>query len=433
MNKHFYKNKNTQKTSLKLLTPIFGLLALSSTSQAATFDLSGDYRFGTNMYQNLGFAGGSDNLNFWEHRFRLNPDVLIDQHFKFRSQMIFLGTTNGATSEALPSQMGTAIDGGLTANSGKQSLLLQHAYLEWASDWGLLRVGRVPKAWGLGALYRQPDTFLSDYGSFSDRIDFKAMLGNLGLTIGFEKRNEGDLRRDSDDSDAYILSMDYSNPESGLASGILYERVVTGASAPTTLRNSSHDLSIFAKKTWGTFSLGSEFAMLSEQGIDPRTGVLLQANEEGSGLRFGADFAYATSSSNSTFIFNPNYRPLMLLFRQTLGPASSAAVRGAGGQGVGSDITGTNGGGAYLAKAHLAHQFKNSSFQLGGQLGWAALTNAASNGETGLGIEADISLVQKWYDNFKVYYAGALLIPGDAWGSNPKTAWGLELKGVIEF
>jgi hypothetical protein len=432
MNKPF-KSKITSKKLLSM-TASFGLCAIFTapfnTAQAATFDLTGDYRFGTNMYQHLDTSGNSDNLNFWEHRFRLNPDVLIDQHFKFKSQVIFLGTTEGAIAETLPSQFGSALDGGLSVGSGEQALLLQNAYLEWSSDWGLLRVGRVPKAWGLGALYRQPDIFLSDFGSSSDRIDFKAMLGNLGLSIAFEKRNEGDLRRDSDDSDAYILSMDYSNPESGLASGILYERLVTGAAAPATFRNSSHDLSIFAKKTWGDFSLGSEFAMLSEENIDPRTGILFQANQEGTGLRYGLDFAYASSTGNSTFTFNPNYRPLLLLFRQSLGATSTLNVRGGS---VGADVTGTGGGGVYLAKAHVAHQFKNSAFQLGGQIGWASLVNSASNGESGLGIETDLSLIQKWYDNFKVYYAAALLMPGNAWGSSPKAAWGVELKGVIEF
>jgi hypothetical protein len=404
------------------------------SAHSATFDLSGDYRFGTNMIENLDLNGSNDTLNFWEHRFRLNPDVLIDQHFKFRSQMVFLGTTEGIAGVDTPNQMGSPLDGSLSPESFTQALLVQQAYMEWASDWGLLRIGRVPKAWGLGVLYRQPDTFLSDFGSYSDRIDFKAMLGNLGLTLAFEKRNEGSLRSDSDDSDAYILSMDYSNPESGLASGILYERVVTGASAPAELHNSSHNLSIFAKKTWGNFSLGSEFAMISESGLDPRNGLLFQANQEGSGLRYGVDFAYASSTGSTNFVFNPNYRPLLLLFRHDLG-ASSTSVRGGNHSvgGVGADVTGQNGGGAYLAKAHVAHQFKNSSFQLGGQIGWASLVNATDSGERGLGFEADLSLVQKWYDNFKVYYAGGILFPGSAWAANPHISWGLELKGVIDF
>ncbi len=426
----------SQKISSLLALSTTGLLSFSAAT-AATFDLSGDYRFGTNMYQNVDLvsgnavSGATDNLNFWEHRFRLNPDVLIDQHFKFRSQMIFLGATGGAPTNNVPTSFGSGLD---SAEASQQGLYLQQAYLEWSSDWGLLRVGRVPKAWGLGVLYRQPDPFLADFASVSDRIDFKAMLNNLSLTLAFEKQKEGLLRRDSDDAETYILSMDYSSPESGLASGILYERSVNGPGANIG-RSSSHDLSIFAKKTWGTFNLGAEFAMLNESGDNPRNGILFQASQDGKGLRYGLDLAFASSSSGDNFSFHPNYRPFLILFRHNLGPNVAVEdVRGGGGaQSLGSDVTGNGGGGAYLGRAHLAHQFRNSSFQLGGQLGWASLIDEGSAGSKNLGFEFDLSLVQKWYENFKVYYAGGVLFPGSAWASNPKVTWGLELKGVLEF
>jgi len=412
------------------------LLSLSLPAFSASFSLSGNYRFGTNMLVNTDLssgkkAGAGSTSSFLEHRFLLRPDVLIDERFTIKSELNFLQATGGANQ--VPPYFGTPLDSNASQTAGDQQMIVSQLYLNWASDWGLFRFGRIPKTWGLGLLYDAGEDAFDDFKTVKDRADFQAMLGSLGLRFAFEKGAESVINGDYDDMDTYELGIDYSNAEASSNVGILYSRNIR--SQKIGGMNSSHDLSIFAKKTFGKFQLGAEFASISEEARNASTGLLVQADGAFGNFNLGYDFAYASASSNSSFKFNPNYRPFMFLFRQSLGGATAATEfrNGSGLRGVGGDVAGDGGKGAIVNKLHASYKFTGSQLTLGSDLGFAQLAKKGTNGQSSLGFETDVFLAHQWYENFKLQYALGLLVPGKAFGPNPKTAWGFELKGALNF
>jgi hypothetical protein len=375
--------------------------------------------------------GAGSTSSFLEHRFLLRPDVLIDERFTIKSELNFLQATGG-TNE-VPPYFGAPLDSYANKVGGRDALVVSQMYLNWASDWGLFRFGRIPKSWGLGLLYDAGEDLFDDYKTVRDRADFQAMLGSLGLRFAFEKGAENVLNGDFDDVDTYELAIDYSNAEGNSNVGILYSRNIRSFKGEGM--NSSHDVSIFAKKAWSKFQLGGEFASISEENRNASSGLLVQADATLGNFRLGYDVAYASASSDSGFRFNPNYRPFMFLFRQSLGSAIDAKeIRGgANGRGVGSDVAGDGGRGALLNKLHASYNFSGSQLTLGTDVGFASLGRKGTNGESNLGFETDLFLSHQWYDNFKLQYALGLLSPGKAFGGDPKTAWGFELKGALNF
>jgi len=363
-----------------------------------------------------------------EHRFLLRPDVVIDERFSVKSELSFAQLLSGS-GNTVGSNFGSSLDSQLSQMGGGQQLQVNTVYLRWASDWGLFRFGRIPKSWGLGVLYDAGEDVLDDFQTIRDRADFQAMLGSLGFRIAYEKGSEGVITNDNDDIDTYELALDYANAEGDSAVGILYSRNIRSLKT-TAAGSSSHDLSIFAKKRWGSFQVGGEFVSIATQNADTTSGFLIQADYMPGPWRIAYDFAYASSSSSSKFSFNQNYKPFMFLFRHSLGTSvPSAEVRA--GRGVGADVVGDGGGGALVNKGHVSYEF--SDMTLGSDFGFASLGRNGASGKSYLGLETDFFLTQQWYDNFKMTYAAGFLIPGEAFGASPKAAWGVEIKGVLEF
>ena len=411
------------------------VLSLTLPVFAASFSLSGNYRFGTNMLVNTDLAdgkkpGAGNTSSFLEHRFLLRPDVLIDERFTIKSELNLLQANSANGNNEVPPFFGTPLDSNTSQQTLEDQLVVSQMYLNWASDWGLFRFGRIPKSWGLGLLYDAGEDSFDDFKTIRDRADFQAMLGSLGLRFGFEKGAESVINGDFDDVDTYELAIDYSNAEGSSNVGILYSRNIRSQKVGGL--NSSHDVSIFAKKAWNKFQLGGEFVSISEEARNASTGFLAQVDGSFGNFHLGYDFAYASASSNSGFKFNPNYRPFMFLFRQSLG-SSPAATEFRNGRGVGSDVAGDGGKGALVNKINASYQFSGSQLTLGSDFGFASLGKKGSNGESSLGFETDVFVSHQWYENFKLQYALGLLVPGKAFGSDPKTTWGFELKGALNF
>lgn len=430
-----------QKFSTKTFS-LFGVLLSAGSAHAASFSLSGNARVGTNLFSNMDLASGAlpgtgDTLSFWEQRFLIRPDVVVDDRFTIKSELSLL-QVGPASLNSVGDNFGSPLDSSATQLKGGSMLLLRRAWLEWASDWGILRAGRQPKSWGLGLLYNSGNEVFDDYGSTADRVSFQAMLGNLGLNIAYEKEAEGLLANDGDDAETYELSLDYSNPESLVDVGLLYaRRVRTAGSLPYGMGlRSSNDLSIFAKKRAGRLQFGGEFVSAAQDTKSNAIGVLGQVDYMPGNWNLGFDIAYASGASDSPFTFNPNYRPFLILYRQTVGPAvASGAVRGgaAGSTAVGSAVANGSGNGAFLTKVGASYAFASSKITFGGDLGFASLARAGSNNGSFLGVETDLHLTQQWYDNFQTVYAAGLLVPGNAFGPSPKAGWGLQVRGALTF
>lgn len=416
---------------------IFSCLFVSSVG-AATFSLSGNARIGSNLYSNLDatpgtLSGAGNTSTYLEHRILLRPDVIVDDRFTIKSEWNLL-QLNPSGSNIVPEAFGTVLDGSQNQFNNPNLLDVRRAYLNWASDWGIFRFGRMPKSWGLGIKYDAGEDVLDDFGTTVDRVGFQAMLGNLGLNFGFEKGAEALLNNDNDDIEVYELSLDYSNPESLFDVGLMYTRNVRLAASSATL-SSSHDLTIFSRKRWGEFQIGGEMASVGQDNASNVVGMLAQFDWMPGNLTLSGDIAFAQAASDAQYTFNPNYRPFLLLFRQSVGPTQPVAnVRGGqAGNAVGSAVGSGTGAGAALAKLRLTYGFSSNRYVLGSDLGYAALARKGNNASSALGVEWDIHLKQRWYENFHTDYALGMLFPGDAFGAGSQVAWGFQIRGALEF
>jgi hypothetical protein len=379
-------------------------------------------------------VGTDDTTAFLEHRILLKPTIIVDERFNIKSDLIFGQVLGGPNNT--PSRFGNTLDG-----TGNESLVLKRAWMEWASDWGILRVGRQPKSWGLGILYHAGDHVLDSYGTTVDRVGFQALLGNLGFNVGYEKVSEGLINSEFDDGEAYEISLDYSSPETLTDVGILWTRTVISAGAIGLggRPSSAHDLSIFSTKKWGQFQLGGEFVSTKYDSSDSVIGALAQADYQGSAFVWGADLGFATAGNKTSFTFNPNYRPFVILFNQTLGASSAVASHlGADANGNATNVVGGavgdgSGRGAILGKINFGYGFSNKTYLLGTDLGYAKLAKQGSNSSSALGVEWDLHLKQKWYDNFDTFYGLGFLFPGEAFGTQKQVAWGFQMRGALKF
>ncbi len=427
-----------ENQALQLKTLAVALSIVSFSAQAASFSLSGDYRFGANLFQNLDVSAGQrpgtgDTTAFIDNRFRLRPDVIVDDRFSIRSELVAL-VLGGASPVTGPQAAGSPLDSQSHVLNGRSAVDLRRVWLEWASDWGIFRAGRMPKTWGLGVLYHPGNDVADDFGTTVDRLGFQAMLGNLGLNLGYEKEAEGSVNDEGDDAETYEISLDYSNPESLFDVGLLFARRVRNVGAKTVLGlDDQNDLSIFARRRFGAFQLGGEFVTVSEEGKNSTQGVLAQIDYMPGAWRFNTDLAFASGNSTGSFRFHPNYRPLMLLYRQSIGPAAPASEwrGGVAGVPVGSAIGG--GSGAVLNTWGMAYDFVNTKISLGMDIGYGLLANKGTAAGKLLGVETDIYMDQHWYENFKTNVGLGLLFPGAGFGAASQTAWGFQVRGALSF
>lgn len=409
-----------------------------SPLMAATFDISGNARFGTNMFKNLDLLTSNSSgstTSFLEHRLLLRPDVVVDDRFSVKSELILLSNNNATDLNGAPEGFGTALGSDRNQYSGNQNLYVRRAWLDWASDWGIFRFGRQPKSWGLGLLYHAGEDTFDDFGTSVDRVGFEALVGSLNLNFGYEKAFEGNINSDGDDAETYEISVQYSNPEDLFNVGLLYSRNIRSGS--TIGDNSAHILSLFTQKRWADFQLGGEFVSITEANRDGRQGALAQIDYSPGNFGLGFDFAYASASNTDAFNFHPNYKPFLILFNQSLSASrETGSVRGGrtGESAVGSNVgSGYSGAGVLLGKTHISYGFSDKAYILGAEVGYATLAKKGDAPSKNLGIEVDLHLTQKWYENFRTVYAGGLLFPGKAFGSDPSAAWGIQVKGALDF
>ena len=91
---------------------------------------------------NLNQPPDGEATQFISGRALLEPNVLVDDHFSIRSQWNLL-TSSGLTPNATQ-QMGTGQGGYVFGDTATTSLAMSRAWLEWTSDFGVVRVGRMP-------------------------------------------------------------------------------------------------------------------------------------------------------------------------------------------------------------------------------------------------------------------------------------------------
>lgn len=109
-------------------------------------NFSGSFRTEASSFTNLAQTTGKESKQFILGRALLDPNLLIDDHFSIRSQWTLL-TSPDFTPNAQQA-LGNGQGGFLFGDVETASLNLNRAWLEWTSDFGVVRLGRVPISWG---------------------------------------------------------------------------------------------------------------------------------------------------------------------------------------------------------------------------------------------------------------------------------------------
>ena len=185
-------------------------------------NFSGNYRTQADFYNNLSLGAPgvpNDNKTFIESRALLDPEVVIDDHFVVNSQWSLLNSPTLSTS---------AIDGGqggyIFGDPSASALVFNRAWLEWTSDFGVLRVGRMPFSWGYGLIWDAGDNIWDNFQTTLDRIEYRLHLGHVIGGIAYSKPLKLSVLDDENDGDFYTVFLQYNNPESDVEAGILYEK-----------------------------------------------------------------------------------------------------------------------------------------------------------------------------------------------------------------
>ncbi|MEZ4814880.1 MAG: hypothetical protein R3A80_06700 [Bdellovibrionota bacterium] len=436
-----------------LLTSLLSLSTVS-LSQAALFSLSGNHRFGTNWFYNLDTidgknTGASDSTSYLEHRLIVRPDIIIDERFSIRSELSLISqnsfdTVGGAANQPgnVNQAGGAALDTSAGSSGSKaQNLLVRAAYLKWNSDIGVFKAGRMHKGWGLGLMYDEGMGVEDDSATIVDRMSFEGQLGSLVLTAAFEKYEEGSIYQDIDDEEVYEGSVRYENEGAGAYIGLLYGRHIRLADSASKVAgySSSNEFSIFGKKEWTTFSVGGEFASVAYDSQSDVYGALAKMRWTPGNWELEADGLYSSESNGRAFLVNPNYRPFLILFRQSLGTNVGAASGTRYGRGIGFDPSASVAAetGAALGRVGFFYNFSQKKYRLGLVGGYAQMLNANASNSKNLGYEADIHFDQKWYDNFKTSFVIGALKTGDAFKQagkgGPEVAWGTQIRSYLSF
>jgi len=429
------------KTSKRTNVTFWALtLFFSHSILASSLKVDANYRFGSSVFKNLqadmALPKVGSTSTYLEQRFLLKPSVVVDDRY-FLNTEVLLGWNEGSTTgPQYPAWFGHVLGA-----DGKAQLALRRAWFEWMSDYGNFRFGRMPKEWGLGILYNAGNNLYDDFGTTVDRASFKMLLGNLALELGYEKAQEANPHADSDDADVYDLALKYENPESQLNVGLLWTRTVVSAGAvgtvatplayPFPLLGSTHDLSLYVVKKWNSFQVAGEFSSRDVSGFGNEFGTLLQLDFESGDWNIGIDGAYASSNSpGQGYYFHPNYKPMLILFNQSLGADHSSTTANGVRSAVFGAYNAAGSAGALLTKLSIGYEF-SKKYSMATELAWAQYARSA--GSKSLGIESDIHIKANWSEWFTTQLSAGFLLPGDAINTSSSLIWGLRLVGGLNF
>jgi hypothetical protein len=426
----------------------FSALSGLSFSEAALFSLSGNHRFGTNLFFNLDSKKGvntgaaydkaSDTSAFIEHRLLIRPDVLIDERFSIHSEWSLLsqGGTVKETNFNTSNNSNQVNGGSAFGPVSSQLFALRYGYLKWVSDVGVFKAGRMPKGWGLGLMFDEGAKAEDEGSTIVDRVGFEGQLGSLVLNAGYEKREEGYLHTDADDEEVYEGSVKYDNEGSGVSIGLLFGRHVRGAfSSSAATYKSSYDYSFYAKKEWEKSSIAAEFASNSYDKQAHVFGALTQYRYHPGNWDLEVDGLFSSHSGDRAFIVHPNYRPFLILFRQVQGSnfaKKDNPTRLSSGIGIDPSDVASKEKGALLGRFGAFYSFAQKKYRLGVVGGYAKLMSANDNGSS-LGFETDLHFEQKWYENFKTSLAAGIFLPGNAFAAEKQSSWGVQVRSYLNF
>lgn len=277
---------------------IIGLVLITSTtSLAVSMNFSGTFRSEATSLTNLGQTSGKESKQYILSRALLDPTILIDDHFSIRSQWNLL-TSNQFTPNATQA-LGVGQGGYIMGDVNTTALNLNRAWLEWTSDFGVVRVGRVPISWGYGLTWDAGNRAWDDYQTTGDRIEYRLHLGNVVGALAYTKNRKLSVLENTNDQEFYTVFLQYDNAEMDVEGGIYFEKQARsgsqsngmttnaggnsnpfdlGTSTPlplalaSTYPKNNNAIDAYLKKTAGRFTFGGEVTWITGMAFDYANG-----------------------------------------------------------------------------------------------------------------------------------------------------------------
>ncbi len=444
------------------------VLVWSGASFAATMNFSGTLRAETASYNNLGLgAAASGSKNYIAARALLNPNLVVDDHFSIKSQWSLLSSPFFTPAVGpLRSGQGSWIFGDPRA----VAFNLTRVWLEWTSDIGVFRLGRMPVSWGYGMMYDSGDTLWDDFQSTLDRIEYRLHLGYVIGALAYSKGLKNSvLATNNDDQEFFSAYLRYDNPEVEVEAGLLFEKQQRSATQATALTAgsgnpyvqpgstafpnstgmasplSNNAVDLYLKKTSGYLTYGGEVSWLNGNAITPSGairdlnafGVLLNVALDYRKVKTFLEFVYATGDADTNAdtmtgftLLHRNRRPGLILGRELLGTYAGNNV------GLGTPVAyGRNNafsGVLYLRPGVKIDWSTSLSSGLEVVIAQKASTQAGESGN--LGIEFDAGTDYAIYKNFHLGADFGLLLAGAGIGA-PTTgaAFALRATAALTF
>lgn len=341
---------------------LLAVFSLAPAAQAATVNFGGNFRTEMSSYTNLGLnsvANATQSKVFIASRVLLTPNLIVDDHFSVKSQWSLLSSPN-FTPDATRS-LGVGQGSYILGDPNTATLFLSRAWLEWTSDIGVFRLGRMPVSWGYGIVYDAGDNVWDDFQSTLDRLEYRLHLGYVVGALAYSKSRKLSVIGNENDQEFYSGFLRYDNPEVEVEAGLLYEKqqragnqsgdLATsnanpynqpGSNASPLSRRTAYPLGAnvvdaYLKKTSGYFSYGGEVSWISGDALDyghdgtkdslNAFAFLLNGTFDYRKVKTFLEVVYASGDSNlndnnlSGFVLaHRNKRPGLILGRELLGP-----------------------------------------------------------------------------------------------------------------
>lgn len=396
--------------------------------------------------QNLGLGVVPGTRNVISSRALLTPNLVIDDHFSVKSQWSLLTSPNFTPNAT--TALGVGQGAYVLGDPRTTALLLNRAWLEWTSDIGVLRLGRMPVAWGFGLVYDAGNNVWDDFQTTFDRLEYRLHLGYVVGGIAYSKGRKLSTLDNQNDQQFYVAFLQYNNPEIEVEGGVLLEKqeraavqqsdLMTGSANPYTvpaggtappLSNrvawplNNHFIDVYLKKTSGKLSFGAEVGWFGgtatdygANGADEMNALAGLANislnlAKAKGflevMYVGGDADLTDNSLTGFTPLNRNRRPGLILGRELLGPYHS------GGSNLGSPVYyGNNGTFSGLLSVRPGFRMEwSTDVSSSVELIYAQKMVTAGDAMD-LGVEVDVGTEYKVYKNFTAGATVGYLFPG---------------------
>lgn len=456
---------------------------------AGDIEWSGNYRFEGVKIENADMTTLEKNKQYMLHHLVLSPKITAYDGLTINGRFDILNSAAYPNSQlgqffgsGIGQPAGTTADTNdvLSDRQAAEMLVVNHLYLTYAHEFGVLTVGRAPIHFGLGMSYNAGNGPFDHWLDNRDMVAYKFSTGNLSFTPAFAKVVEDDIGFE-DDIDDYMIQMMYENPDTELKLGVMYRNrhaarhgndipgaPVFGDGAST----SPQGLVGFEGEYWNLFFqrwVGSSFKfgieIASQKGETGVTATGAAVELDGYGIamemdwmpkdakfNFGLKAGVAsgddanTTNSYEGFMFDRNYDVAFLLFNHPMGQfdifrtAGNRITTPTNPQEMPSSRADeeTISNVFYVAPTMKYKWSQKFDTQLG--LTYAQLNSdplSAVNVEKAVGFEVDITLTYKPYDNVQWVNRMGLFSPGAAFEGGgafvTDSIWGLETKAAITF